>query len=462
MSYKRAMGISRNLAGLLLALMATPLFAQTPDFSWSWQEQEVIGRNDASIGNTSKLTEPERAALLDAIVQRLQKPMSQAGYDEDRIREIASTTRVRFVDMGSGKPLVFATSLGMEGGCDPMGNCPVWIFRRTADGFVPLLDAIAASYTLQSTEGPRDLILMHHVSAKESGLQLFRLDDGKLELAGCYVALWPTRSDDPTQVSDPTYKPCDVGNSETAAPVAADTKPEAPAADTKQTAPDQTPEALPNSQEPSTKPDTEAKPDAPQVQPESKADAAPQPPDAKPTSPDAPQPPAGDAKQANPDQGQPASQENQAEPQTKPAAPDQAPPSAPDAPQSSDQKPATADTPQPSSDQKPAAPDAPQSDAKQPAPDAEPTPLAPDTPPPSDQKPATPDTPQPPSEQKPAAPDAPQSDSKQPAPDAEQAPPAPDTPPPPDQKPATPDTPQPPSEQKPATPDAPQSPPQQP
>ena len=69
------MAISRKIAVLLLALMATPLFAQAPDFSWSWQEQEVIGRNDASIGNTSKLTEPERAALLDAIVQRLQKPM---------------------------------------------------------------------------------------------------------------------------------------------------------------------------------------------------------------------------------------------------------------------------------------------------------------------------------------------------------------------------------------------------
>ena len=45
-----------------------------------------------------KLTEPERGALIDAIVLRLQKPMTDAGYDDDRIREIASTTRIRFVD----------------------------------------------------------------------------------------------------------------------------------------------------------------------------------------------------------------------------------------------------------------------------------------------------------------------------------------------------------------------------
>jgi hypothetical protein len=381
------MAVSRKIAVLLLALMTAPLFAQTSDFNWSWREQEVIGHNDASIGNTSKLTEPERAALLNAIVQRLQKPMTQAGYDDDRIREIASTTRVRFVDMGSGKPLVFTTSLGMEGGCDPLGNCPLWIFRRTADGFVPLLDAIAASYTLQSTDGPRDLVLMHHVSTKESGLQLFRLDDGTLKLAGCYVALWPTPSDDPTQVSDPTYKLCDLGNSEAAPPTAADTRPETPA-DTKQAAPDQKAETPANGQESPTKSDTEAKPDTPQVQPESKADAAPQTPDAKPTSPDAPQPQAGDA---------------------KPPAPDQGTPPAPDAPSPSDEKPAAPDAPQPPSDQKPAAPDAPQSGSKQPAPDAEPAPTAPDMPSPSDQNTTAPDAPQSPPDQKPTAPDAPQS-----------------------------------------------------
>jgi hypothetical protein len=423
------MAVSWKMAGLLLALITIPLFAQTPDFSWSWQEQEVIGHNDASIGNTSKLTESERATLLDAIVQRLQKPMSQAGYDDDRIREIASTTRVRFVDMGSGKPLIFTTSLGMEGGCDPLGNCPLWIFRRTADGFTSVLDAIAASYTLQSTDGPRDLILMHHVSAKESGLQLYRLDDGELKQAGCYVALWPTPSDDPTQVSDPTYKACDPGNSEAAPPTEADTKPETPAAaDAKQITPDQKQETPVNNPERQAKPDAETKSDAPPAQPESKADAAGQTPDVKPTSPDAPQSQAGDAKPPPQDQGQSAAQNNQVEPRATPESPDAKPdapadqkPTPPDS-SSSDEKPTPPDAPPPS-DSKPAAPDAPQSDSKQPAPDAAPTAPAPDTPAPSDQKPAAPDTSQSPSDQKPTTPDTAPSDQKPTQPDAPQSPP---------------------------------------
>src|ERR1700691_4934878 len=115
MAYKRAMGFSRKIACVWLAMVAVCAIAVAVDFEWSWRSQEVIGRNDPSVGNPSKLTEPDRAALIAAIVLRLQKPMSEQGYSDDRIREVASTTRVRFIDLGAeGKPLVFATSLGLE------------------------------------------------------------------------------------------------------------------------------------------------------------------------------------------------------------------------------------------------------------------------------------------------------------------------------------------------------------
>ncbi len=235
----------RTLLAFLLALLSIPAFAQKTDFDWSWHEQEVIGRNDASVGNTSKLTEPERAQLLDAIVQHLQKPMSEAGYDDDRIREIASTSRIRSVQFGPGKPLIFTTSIGMEGGCDPLGNCPLWIFRRSSGGFAPLLDDVAASYTVQSTvQSTDDLVLMHHISKMQSGLEVYRLEDGKLTPAGCYIANWPTPSEDPAQISDPEVVACKEG---TAEPVLAtpESKPEMPAAsagEAKPDSPDQKPE----------------------------------------------------------------------------------------------------------------------------------------------------------------------------------------------------------------------------
>jgi len=209
MAYKRAMGFSRKIACVSLLAVGVCAIAIAADFEWSWRSQEVIGRNDSSVGNTSKLTEPDRAALIAAIVLRLQKPMSEQGYSDDRIREVASTTRVRFVDPGGeGKPLVFATSLGLEGGCDALVNCPFWIFRHTEDGYISLLDTAATSYTIQptSTNGYSDIVIARHISASESQLTPYNYADGKYVGAGCYTAIWPAAKDGET--SDPEISPC--------------------------------------------------------------------------------------------------------------------------------------------------------------------------------------------------------------------------------------------------------------
>jgi hypothetical protein len=410
------MRIWRTVAELLLALIAVSAVAQKAEFNWNWRDQEVIGHHDASLGNTSKLTEADRAALLDAIVLRLQKPMTDAGYDDDRIREIASTTRIRFVDFGGGKPLLFATSLGMEGGCDPLGNCPLWIFRRSSVGFVSLLDAVAASYTLQTSDG--DLVLMHHVAQKQSGLEVYRLDDGKLNQGGCYTANWPAPSDDPTQVSDPEIVPCKEGAA-APAPLTPEAKPEiTPSPDGKPPLPDaprpqageMKPEAAERKEEPAEnvpaepqpKADTpEAKPDAPPTDSKQPPDAPAQsdtkpatdaaPSDSKPVTPDAPQ--AGEAKPETPDHKQPPAPDNPAEAQPKADTPE----TKPDTPSTDSKQPAPDAPPEP--DSKPSAPDAPPSDSK-PAPDApQPGEAKPDSPAPNQASPdskqeAPPDQPQ--------------------------------------------------------------------
>lgn len=209
MAYKRAMGFSRKIACVSLLAVALCVIAIAADFEWSWRSQEVIGRNDASVGNTSKLTEPDRTALIAAIVLRLQKPMGDQGYSDDRIREVASTTRVRFVDLGGdGKAVIFATSLGLEGGCDALVNCPFWILRHGEDGYVSLLDTVASSYTIQptSTNGFSDLVMARHISASESQLTLYNNVEGKYVAAGCYTAIWPAAKDGET--SGPEIAPC--------------------------------------------------------------------------------------------------------------------------------------------------------------------------------------------------------------------------------------------------------------
>lgn len=208
MAYKQSMRLSIGLARLAVLVAVTSVLAAAADFTWEWRNQEAIGRTAPSLNNTSQLTEPERAGLLEAVIKRLQKPLSDRGYEEDRIREIASTTRLRFVDLGEDKPAIMATSLGLEGGCDALVNCPFWIFRYRKDGYVAILEAVAASYTIQpsATGGYSDLVIARHITADESRLTLYKYQEGKYVDAGCYTATFPAPKDG--EIQDPEIAPC--------------------------------------------------------------------------------------------------------------------------------------------------------------------------------------------------------------------------------------------------------------
>ncbi len=201
-----------KLRSAALTLVLVCAVAAAADFTWDWRSQEVIGRTDPSLGNTSKLKEPQRAALLDAVIVRLMKPLADSGYSDERIREVALTTRLRFVELAENQPVIMASSLGLEGGCDELVNCPFWIFRRTDDGYVAMLDTVAASYTIQptNTDGYSDIVTSKHVSAQESRLTLYKYQDGKYVPSGCYVAKFPAPKEGETP--EPDIAPCQPEN----------------------------------------------------------------------------------------------------------------------------------------------------------------------------------------------------------------------------------------------------------
>lgn len=209
------MEVSTKVCRTTLAMVLLCSVALAADFTWDWHNQQVIGRDDPSVANTSKLKESDRSALIDAIAARLQKPMSDHGYSNERIREVASISRIRMADLGGGKdnPVVLASSISMEGGCDG-SNCPFWIFQNTPDGYVSLLDTVAASYTVQpdSTNGYSDIVTLQHVSASESTLTLHRFDQGKYVDAGCYTATWPPPKDG--EIQEPAITPCKTDKTE--------------------------------------------------------------------------------------------------------------------------------------------------------------------------------------------------------------------------------------------------------
>jgi len=192
LAYKRPMRLSRTSRSFAALVFFVATVACAAEFNWNWRNQETIGRNDPSLGNTSRITDNDRAALIAQIVARLQKPLRAQGYEDDRIREIASTTRVRFVDLGDGNTAILATSLGLEGGCDVLVNCPFWIFRQQRDKYVAILDTTGASYTVQPTRtnGLSDLVIARHDTPNESRLTVYSFNKLKYREAGCYVATW--------------------------------------------------------------------------------------------------------------------------------------------------------------------------------------------------------------------------------------------------------------------------------
>jgi hypothetical protein len=115
---------------------------------------------------------------------------------------------VRFADLGEGKPVIMATSLGLEGGCDALVNCPFWIFRHSPDGYVELLESVAASYTVQptTTGGYSDLVISRHITASESRLTLFKYENHKYADAGCSTATFPSAKEG--EIPDPEITPC--------------------------------------------------------------------------------------------------------------------------------------------------------------------------------------------------------------------------------------------------------------
>lgn len=203
------MRVGRKLWGIGIALAALCAVALAADFEWDWRNQQTIERTDTSLGNTSKLTEPERTQLIDDIVLRLEKPLREAGYEDDRIREIASTTRLRFEELGDGNPVILAMSIGIEGGCDELFNCPFWIFRHEKDGYVSLLDTVAATYTVQptSTNGMPDLVILQHITRSVNRLSVYSFDKSKYGDAGCYMAKFP-ETKEASALQEPEITPC--------------------------------------------------------------------------------------------------------------------------------------------------------------------------------------------------------------------------------------------------------------
>ena len=153
-----------------------------------------------SVSTSKRLSVRDRAALRKAIEAELRADPADLDKPSDKgMASAAGATRIRLVDLnGDGVAEVIAQSMGWET-CGAVGNCETWVFKKTAAGYVSILDAGSQSFAVDKTrtDGYLDLTLALHDSATRKELRLYRFEGGRYRRVGCYEADWMPVIDGP-------------------------------------------------------------------------------------------------------------------------------------------------------------------------------------------------------------------------------------------------------------------------
>jgi len=153
-------------------------------FRWDWRNAQYLNGTE-TVGTSPKISTEDRKLLTDALVLQFK--------DYANAQEKAANTGVKMVDLnGDGTPEVICQARGVEV-CSATGNCPLWVFEKTAAGYKLLLQGGAVqTFTIQPTRtnGYLDLVLGRHESATEQTLFLSEYRGGEYRLSGCYDADW--------------------------------------------------------------------------------------------------------------------------------------------------------------------------------------------------------------------------------------------------------------------------------
>jgi len=196
---------------LLLFQTVSPLKVSR-DFHWEWRNSQELVAVAQSLRN-AKMSEPDRAAIAKAIEAQIRPDMPDLEIEsEKQLAEAALDTRIKMIDLNhDGTPEVVAQGMA---GCSPTGNCSFWVFEKTSRGYKLLLNGFGQTFTVQkaSTNGFRDIVVAMQGSATDSGLTVYRYEDGKYHDVACYDANWaPVENGVVHELKEPrvTPSPCD-------------------------------------------------------------------------------------------------------------------------------------------------------------------------------------------------------------------------------------------------------------
>jgi hypothetical protein len=196
-------GIAFFLVTVACATGQNPASQESKSGHFYWSERKAHELDyKRTIRNSPDLIPLERTALLKTVAALIRPFMADLEIgSEQELRKIAGDTSIEFIDLnGDGTPEVIAQAFGIKAGCGATGNCPIWVFMKTANGYQLLLDTRndkkgVGGYQLITvadtrTNGFNDLVLAAHDSASEKTLIVYRYKNGLYRESACYGANW--------------------------------------------------------------------------------------------------------------------------------------------------------------------------------------------------------------------------------------------------------------------------------
>lgn len=162
----------------------------TKELHWDWHNATGLSWQD-SIASSRDLSEADREKLVDIVASKL-RPFNAPWTDEglEELRRLASRASMKQLELSDVEKDIIVQGHGTNYGCNLTGNCPLWIFRRSADGYQMILHGIAQTFIIQETRtnGRHDIVFGMRGSGTLVELKLYRFDGSEYQKSTCYQA----------------------------------------------------------------------------------------------------------------------------------------------------------------------------------------------------------------------------------------------------------------------------------
>jgi hypothetical protein len=167
-----------------------------------WSQSQVHEHEyDQTIRRSTKLASGEKASLVETLSAQIRPIKGDLNISSEReVQKVVMDTRIELIDLNQdGITEVIAQATGINEGCGATGNCRLWVFQKTPNGFEKLLDTWGKDglggiqvYTVtpNRTNGFNDLVLGIHDSAMEKTFYVYRYRSGQYRKSECFEANW--------------------------------------------------------------------------------------------------------------------------------------------------------------------------------------------------------------------------------------------------------------------------------